>query len=117
MEYGAGDKERVPCRGQIFKGMGDAEVLGHMNAPGINAQHKPGYYHNPGRERYYQHADVPGAGARKRKGLHGQAKVGVVMGEFKRGTLRSGGSGKKVTNPKQAVAIAMSEAGLSKKRK
>ncbi len=32
------------------------------------------------------------------------------MGEFKDGTLKSGGSGKKVTNPKQAIAIALSEA-------
>ena len=32
------------------------------------------------------------------------------MGEFKSGTLKSGGSGKKVTNPKQAIAIALSEA-------
>ena len=32
------------------------------------------------------------------------------MGEFKRGSLKSGGSGQKVTNPKQAIAIALSEA-------
>ena len=32
------------------------------------------------------------------------------MGEFKEGSLKSGGSGKKVTNPKQAIAIALSEA-------
>ena len=39
-----------------------------------------------------------------------QRKVGKVMREFKSGTLKSGGSGKKVTNPKQAIAIALSEA-------
>ena len=39
-----------------------------------------------------------------------QKKVGKVMREFKSGTLKSGGSGKKVTNPKQAIAIALSEA-------
>jgi hypothetical protein len=38
------------------------------------------------------------------------------MGEKKRGTLKSG-SGKKVTSRRQAVAIAMSESGQSKKRK
>lgn len=43
-------------------------------------------------------------------------KVHVVMGEFKRKKLKSG-SGKKVTNRKQAIAIALSEAGLSKKNK
>ncbi len=37
-------------------------------------------------------------------------KVGKVMHEFKQGKLRSGGSGKRVTNPKQAVAIGLSEA-------
>jgi len=38
-------------------------------------------------------------------------KVKKVMGEFKRGTLHSGSKkGPKVTDRKQAVAIAMSEA-------
>lgn len=32
------------------------------------------------------------------------------MKEMKKGTLKSGGSGKKVTNPKQAIAIGLSEA-------
>jgi hypothetical protein len=32
------------------------------------------------------------------------------MHEFKRGTLKSGGSGKKVTSKKQAVAIGLSKA-------
>ena len=41
-----------------------------------------------------------------------QKKVGKVIGEFKSGKLHSGGTGKVVTNPKQAVAIAMSEAKL-----
>lgn len=39
------------------------------------------------------------------------AKVGKVMGEFKRGTLHSGSKkGPEVKNPKQAIAIALSEA-------
>lgn len=42
-----------------------------------------------------------------------QKKVGKVMGEFKKGTLHSGKGGKVVTNPKQAIAIALSEAGKS----
>lgn len=41
-------------------------------------------------------------------------KVGVVMREFKEGKLKTK-SGKKVTNFKQAIAIALSEAGLSNK--
>ena len=37
------------------------------------------------------------------------------MHEFKAGKLHSGKSGKIVKNPKQAIAIALSEAGMSKK--
>ena len=43
-------------------------------------------------------------------GPKAQEKVEKTMHEFKRGDLRSGKSGKKVTNPKQAVAIGLSEA-------
>lgn len=43
-----------------------------------------------------------------------QAKVRKVMREFKEGKLKSS-SGQKVKNPKQAIAIGLSEAGLSKK--
>ena len=42
-------------------------------------------------------------------------KVEKVMHEHKRGTLRSG-SGKKVKNRKQAIAIAMAESGQSKRK-
>lgn len=41
-------------------------------------------------------------------------KVGVVMHEFKEGKLKTR-SGKKVTNFKQAIAIALNAAGLSNK--
>lgn len=44
-------------------------------------------------------------------------KVGKVMREFEGGTLHSGKGGPVVRNPKQALAIALSEAGLAKKRK
>jgi len=37
-------------------------------------------------------------------------KVERAMDEMKRGTLRSGRSGKKVTDRKQAIAIGLSEA-------
>jgi hypothetical protein len=37
-------------------------------------------------------------------------KVERALHERKRGTLRSGGSGRKVTNRKQAIAIGLSEA-------
>lgn len=43
-------------------------------------------------------------------------KVQKVMHEFKTGALKSS-SGQKVTTRKQAVAIALSEAGMSKASK
>ena len=44
-------------------------------------------------------------------GTKGAAKISKVMGEFKSGALHSGSKkGPEVTNPKQAVAIALSEA-------
>jgi hypothetical protein len=53
---------------------------------------------------------------RKKGGMtKGQKKVGKVMSEFKAGKLKSS-SGKKVTNPKQAIAIGLSEAGMSKNK-
>ena len=41
-----------------------------------------------------------------------QKKVGEVMGEFGSGKLHSGKGGPVVKNPKQAIAIAMSEAKM-----
>ena len=46
-----------------------------------------------------------------------QKKIGKVMGEFKEGTLHSGKGGKVVKNPKQAIAIALSEAKMAKGKK
>jgi hypothetical protein len=46
----------------------------------------------------------------RKYGKTAQAKVKKAMEERKRGTLRSGRSGKKVTSRKQAIAIGLSEA-------
>ncbi len=48
-----------------------------------------------------------------------QRKTHKVMEEYKEGTLKSGkgGKGGKVTSRKQAIAIAMSESGQSRKKK
>ncbi len=46
-----------------------------------------------------------------------QKKVKKVMGEYKKGTLHSGKGGPVVKNRRQAVAIAMSEAGMAKRKK
>ena len=45
-----------------------------------------------------------------------QAKVALVMREFKSGKLKSS-SGEAVKNPQQALAIALSEAGMTRKPK
>jgi hypothetical protein len=45
-----------------------------------------------------------------RYGEKASTKVAKAMHEMKEGTLKSGRSGKRVTNPKQAVAIGLSEA-------
>ena len=45
-------------------------------------------------------------------------KVGKVLREFKKGELHSGSKkGPKVTSHEQALAIALREAGVSRKRK
>jgi mevalonate pyrophosphate decarboxylase len=47
----------------------------------------------------------------------GAKKVAKVMKEFKKGELNIGKSKKKVKSKKQAIAIALSEAGMAKKKK
>ncbi len=44
-------------------------------------------------------------------------KIKKVMGEYKEGTLHSGKGGPLVKSRKQAMAIALSEAGMAKKGK
>ena len=56
-------------------------------------------------------SQLPMTTDRKRK------KVSKVMREFKNKKLNIGKSKKKVKNKKQAIAIALSEAGVNKKRR
>ncbi len=46
----------------------------------------------------------------RKYGPKASASVKKTMEEMKAGKLRSGGSGEKVTDPKQAIAIGLSEA-------
>lgn len=58
----------------------------------------------------------PSAKANIPKTPKAKAKVSKVMGEFKAGDLKSS-SGEQVTNPKQGIAIALSEARRIGKKK
>ena len=51
------------------------------------------------------------------KATKGQKKVAKVLREYKAGSLHSGKKGPVVKSKKQAIAIALSEAGISRKRK
>ena len=46
-----------------------------------------------------------------------EAKISKVMREYKSGTLHSGKKGPVVKSKDQAIAIALSEAGMSKMKK
>jgi hypothetical protein len=58
--------------------------------------------------------DMYGVELKKGGMTKGQKKVGKVMREFKKGELHSGKKGPVVKSRKQAIAIALSEAGMSK---
>jgi len=51
--------------------------------------------------------------SKRKYGPKAQKKVAKVMRERKKGSLKSGRSGKKVTSRKQAIAIGLSEARRS----
>ena len=78
---------------------------------------------NPGETKMHTAPNLPGPKMAMKSGgpvipKAGYKKIDKVMGEYKRGTLHSGSkTGPEVTNPKQAVAIALSEARRADKKK
>ncbi len=60
---------------------------------------------------------LPRIAPKKRRKAVAKEKVKKVMKEFKQDKLTIGKSDKKVTNPKQAIAIALSEARKKAKEK
>jgi hypothetical protein len=105
------------------------EPLSEMSKPLVGEEFKKFKEQNPDssiREGEYYGNIMQGAvqgalgeAVGKKKGgmTKAQKKVGTVMREFKKGKLHSGKSGAIVKNPKQAIAIALSEAGKSKPMK
>jgi hypothetical protein len=75
---------------------------------------KTGARKTSGRKKSSSKTGARKTGSRKtgsrRYGAKASKKVGRSMHEMKEGSLRSGRSGKRVTNPKQAIAIGLSEA-------
>jgi hypothetical protein len=69
-----------------------------------------------GPQRHVKEDTMAKRGSRKGRRKYSTAAgkdVELAMREMKEGKLRSGRSGKKVTNPKQAIAIGLSEARRS----
>ena len=59
---------------------------------------------------------IKGASMTRKYSKASGEKVAKVMHERKAGTLKSGSTGKKVTNKKQAIAIGLSEARRAGKK-
>jgi hypothetical protein len=104
MKTGGAVKSDMKQVGMI-KNKGLLGVVNNKN-PGETSKHTAPNL--PGKKMAYKEGGACYAKGGKTKGM---AKVGKVMGEYKEGKLHSGSKkGPEVTNRKQAVAIALSEA-------
>jgi hypothetical protein len=117
--YADGGKARVKDvirneRQELKAPTGGSGMLRNRGALGVMANK------NPGETPMHTAPNLPGmrmktGGAVPKKGAY---KVGKVMGEFGKGELHSGSKkGPVVKNPKQAIAIALSEARSAAKKK
>ena len=116
MQYDKNEMKAMKSGGAVKSSMKPGGMLKDNSALGIKNNK------NPGETKMHTAPNLPGpkmamkaGGAVPKKGAY---KVGKVMGEFKSGELHSGSkSGPVVKNPKQAIAIALSEARNAAKKK
>jgi hypothetical protein len=106
------DKKTDIATGKFESGQAQPGFLeGIASTLGIGAPAVGGGRPFGGDGRGQQRAQLPKTTDRKQK------KISKVMREYKKGKLNIGQSNKKVKNRKQAVAIALSEAGVKKKKR
>jgi hypothetical protein len=117
MNYDKADMKGMKSGGEVKTTIKPGGMLKDKSSLGIKNNK------NPGETRAHTAPKLPGPKMAMKAGgpvmpKAGYNKMDKVMTEFKDGDLRSGSkTGSKVTNPKQAVAIAMSEARRADKKK
>jgi len=110
----AGDANAVTEAERIMSQMGQKPQMKKKMPPKKGSPYIPGS--NIPADKIYSKEDMERMERGYAKGGKAEKKISKVMREYKAGELHSGSKkGPKVTNPKQAIAIALSEAGKSKK--
>lgn len=116
MRYDKNELKGMKSGGAVKSSMKPGGMLKDKSSLGIKGNK------NPGETKAHTAPNLPGPKMKMKSGgavpKKGAYKIGKVMGEFKSGDLHSGSkTGPKVTNPKQAIAIALSEARQAGKKK
>jgi hypothetical protein len=87
---------------------GAKTLLGFRGKRNVRLEESPNVHeHSDSR---YEHKTIGGGANMAKYGKKASKKVEKAMHERKKGTLKSGRSGKKVTSKKQAIAIGLSQA-------